>query len=130
MSFYVTYHLIDQAFGEDSQSIVCSNANRKAYSYYESTFLRVVPVDEILNELKSKHILSNNQVETMRKECKSLRDKTEKLLDILRDQRSDEDFLDFCKILQNNGVKTVRELGIKLQKKGEEYREENLQQEF
>ncbi|RDD35921.1 hypothetical protein TrispH2_012107 [Trichoplax sp. H2] len=88
---------------------------QNALDTYEEEFIRIVPVDELVEPLKSKGILSSREVTDI-KNLIHEDDKATKLLSILRDKRYNSDFLTFCQLLEKNSVIAVQKLGEKLLK--------------
>ena len=76
-------------------------------------FLRKVPIDEILNKLRFRHILSPVQVNNIKK-IDNQADKNTELYDILLSERNDEDFYKFCDLLKESNVRAVKRFADKL----------------
>ncbi|RDD40155.1 Nephrocystin-3 [Trichoplax sp. H2] len=89
---------------------------KKALDTYNKDFIRIVPVDELVEPLKSKGILSSREVTDI-KNMIHKEDKAAELSSILRDKRDNSDFRKFCLLLENHSVNTVRKFGKKLLKK-------------
>ena len=103
-----------------SPSLECSEAIIYSYNVYKENFLRIVPIDEILDDLKVKGILSDKRTK-MIKECSARRQRNEELFEILVNERSDEDFDQFIEILESDTVGIVRKLAEKLKRKATEF---------
>ena len=84
-------------------------------AYYDE-FCRLVPVDDILNSLKIKRILSDRDVDNIRSKTHE-NDRINLLFDILRDHRGEKDFFTFCQLLQKHCVRIIQEFGTKLEMK-------------
>lgn len=81
-------------------------------SNYNKLIARV-PIQELISELKTKQILSDDQVDDL-KYCVRRKDRTDLFIKALK-TRDDEDFDQFCKILQQHQAFMVRNLGKALQ---------------
>ncbi|RDD40482.1 Apoptotic protease-activating factor 1 [Trichoplax sp. H2] len=77
-----------------------------------------IPVEDILFDLRAKQILSDEEVDILR-DCRSNKEKANKLIIILK-RRGDEDFNQFCYILQNHGAEYIQNIGLQLKKEAEE----------
>ena len=84
-----------------------------ALEKYAEEFVQKVPVDEILNKLRFRQVLSPDQVTKIKKKD-SQEDRNTELLDIILLGRDDEDFKKFCDLLKENNVATVRGFAAKL----------------
>lgn len=76
-------------------------------------FLKVFPVNELLNSLQLKGILSYSQVEEI-EHLQTTQNKNAYILKVLLNERDDEDFYLLCQMLKENNVNAVRRLGDKL----------------
>lgn len=92
--------------------ISCEQAHQ-ALEDCQTDFVRFVPVDELLFQLEIKRIITENQ-KTNIKICPYRDKKAEKLLHILKESQSADDFKTFCQLLQNRSVTSVQEFGKKL----------------
>ena len=77
------------------------------------SFIKIIPVRELLIPLRFKGVLSSRQVEEM-KHLYITEDMNDYLLNILLDQREDQDFDTFCHILEENSVNAVKQFAAKL----------------
>ncbi|EDV22020.1 uncharacterized protein TRIADDRAFT_59584 [Trichoplax adhaerens] len=77
-------------------------------------FLKIVPIEELFTRLELEKILSQKQVKAIRA-LDDTEDMNGKLLKILKDQRTEEDFVLFCGLLKNNNVNAVKAFGAKLE---------------
>ncbi|RDD36912.1 hypothetical protein TrispH2_011164 [Trichoplax sp. H2] len=77
-------------------------------------FLKIVPIQELFTRLKMKKILSTRQVTDI-KALTHTEDMNGRLLEILMEERTEEDFYTFCDLLKSNGVNVVKSFGAKLQ---------------
>lgn len=91
---------------------MCNPVITSIYDQYENDFLSIVPADEILHDLKANNILSVIEAEKIRKEILNKRSKNELLFEILRNERSDNDFFKICQILNKSSVSSVKRLGF------------------
>ena len=116
---------IGHKFNPKSPVLTCSKEIEYAYTICRKNFLRVVPVDEILSELKNEGILSEAQEKWIQTSSELKENRNVKLFEILRNERSDEEFDKFCKILENNSVTIVKKLGNRLRRKAKEGLDKN-----
>ena len=78
-------------------------------------FIRLVPVNEILSELKREKVLSKRDVTDI-KNKKHHDEKVELLYDIFYYHREANDFLILCRLLKENQVETIQKFGKKMKK--------------
>lgn len=71
-----------------------------------------VPFKDILIDLRSTHVLSSGEVNRLRR-CQDHKDAGFEFMEILK-SRKDQDFFQFCQILENSKIVSVQRLGRKL----------------
>ncbi|RDD36910.1 hypothetical protein TrispH2_011162 [Trichoplax sp. H2] len=86
---------------------------------YAEEFIKIVPIKELFTKLKVKKILSSRDIIDIEK-LTHVEDMNGRLLEILQEQRSNEDFYTFCSLLKQHHVNVVKAFGAKLQLDTEE----------
>ena len=79
---------------------------------YYATIVCDVPFDDILIDLRSAHILSNDEVNRLQ-QGQNHQDVGFEFLEILK-SKNDQDFFRFCNILEDNEIAKVQSLGLNL----------------
>ena len=71
-------------------------------------FLKIIPVQDLLNLLQYKEILSDRHVEEIKRYMNAY------VLNVLINQRGDKEFRTFCHMLEENGTDIVKRFAAKL----------------
>ena len=78
-----------------------------------SKMVVMIPPREILFDLRGLHILSDDEVDELKDDCRNDKERAYRLIKTLK-SREDEDFYQFCRLLQEQQVRAVQLLGQSL----------------
>ena len=81
---------------------------------YGEDFIRLVPIDTVLLfKLETRHVIARKERDEISR-CPDKEEKAVKLFDILYQNRTADDFITFCQLLQEHGIRAVQQFGDKL----------------
>ncbi|RDD36177.1 hypothetical protein TrispH2_011870 [Trichoplax sp. H2] len=107
--------------------MVVTRAIKGIIDQYCSEISTSVPLVDILYDLRFRQILSNEEVKKLRDDCKTDKERAFEFLKVL-ESRSDDNFYQFCHLLQESDISSVRELGERLEKEANKTAENKEQQ--